>query len=52
MKEQNDKKSKQLEKHDEGKVLERGILADEPGFRIPKHRLGRGKEGGGWCTVM
>jgi hypothetical protein len=41
-----------VRKRDEGKVLERGVLADEPGFRIPKHRLGRGKEGGGWCTVM
>jgi hypothetical protein len=41
-----------VKKRDEGKDLARGVLADEPGFRIPKHRLGRGKGSGGWCTVM
>jgi chromosome segregation ATPase len=31
----------------------RGVLADEPGFRIPQNNLGgKGKPGGGWCTVM
>ncbi|KAH8752608.1 hypothetical protein BGZ57DRAFT_912498 [Hyaloscypha finlandica] len=34
------------------KELERGVLADEPGFRVPQHDLGRGKPAGGWCTVM
>jgi chromosome segregation ATPase len=41
-----------VKKRDEGKDLARGVLADDPGFRIPKHRLGRGKGSGGWCTVM
>jgi hypothetical protein len=34
-------------------VLERGVLADTSGFRVPKTELGeQGKRGRGWCSVM
>ncbi len=35
-----------------GTVLQRGVLANEPGFRVPAGNVGRGGGGGGWCTVM
>jgi len=34
----------------DGKVLQRGVLANEPGARVPAGNVSRG--GGGWCTVM
>jgi hypothetical protein len=35
------------------KLLERGVLADTPGFRVPKTELGeQGKRGRDWCSVM
>jgi hypothetical protein len=33
-----------------GKALQRGVLANEPGARVPAGNVSRG--GGGWCTVM
>lgn len=45
-------KDEGMKKRGVEKGLERGVLADEPGFRVPQHELGRGKPGGGWCTVM
>ncbi|KAE9369255.1 hypothetical protein N431DRAFT_380084 [Stipitochalara longipes BDJ] len=44
--------SEGIRKLEEKEVLQRGVLANEPGFRVPMHELGRGKPGGGWCTVM
>lgn len=40
---------------EEGAVLQRGVLANEPGARVPAGNVGRGgggRGGGGWCTVM
>lgn len=34
----------------DGEVLQRGVLANEPGYRVPAGNVARG--GGGWCTVM
>jgi chromosome segregation ATPase len=34
----------------DGKVLQRGVLVNEPGARVPAGNVSRG--GGGWCTVM
>ncbi|PMD66996.1 uncharacterized protein K444DRAFT_658175 [Hyaloscypha bicolor E] len=45
-------KDEGMKKRGVEKELERGVLADKPGFRVPQHELGRGKPGGGWCTVM
>jgi chromosome segregation ATPase len=45
-------KDEGIRKRSGEKELERGVLADEPGFRVPQHDLGRGKPVGGWCTVM
>jgi chromosome segregation ATPase len=45
-------KDEGMKKHGVEKELERGVLADKPGFRVPQHELGKGKPGGGWCTVM
>jgi hypothetical protein len=33
-----------------GEVLQRGVLANKPGARVPAGNVG--KKGGGWCTVM
>jgi len=34
-------------------ALERGVLAGAPGFKVPKQELGgKGKPGGGFCSVM
>jgi hypothetical protein len=45
-------KDEGMKKRGVEKELERGVLADKPGFRVPQHELGRGKPSGGWCTVM